>query len=74
MHFPKIECDDAEIKMSGDTTPIESFLSLIHPLDTLGTTEADQKGGGSGVAAAWTAEWLDSIRYARMKVQRKCKK
>ena len=29
----------------------------------------DQKGGSSGLAAKWMAEWLESTGYARMKVQ-----
>ena len=68
-HFRTLECDDAEIKMKGDTTS----MKVLHVVDSssryLGATDVDHKGGSSGVAAKWRAEWLESTGDARMKVQ-----
>ena len=57
---PKIVCDYAEIKMTGDTTPMRVLLVVDSSNRYLGATDVDQKGGSSGIAAKWMAKWLES--------------
>ena len=64
----KIVDDYAEIKLKGDTTPMRVLL-VGSSTGYLGATDVDQKGGSSGFAAKWMAEWLEATGWARMKVQ-----
>ena len=55
--------------MNGDTTPFRALLVIDASTAYLEATDVDQKGGNSGFAAKWLAEWLESTGYARMTVQ-----
>ena len=67
--LPKIVCDYAEIKMTGDTASMRVRLVVDSQTGYLGATDVDKKGGSSGFAAKWMAKWLEATGYARMKVQ-----
>ena len=53
--LPKIVCDYADIKMTGDTIPMRVLLVVDSTTRNLGATEVDQKGDSSGFAAKWMA-------------------
>ena len=48
-----VECDYAEMKMKGDTTPMRVLLLFDSSTGYLGATDVDQTGGGSGFCCGW---------------------
>ena len=71
--LPKIVGDYAEIKMKRDTTPMRVLLVVDSSTGYLGATDLVQKGGSSGVAAKWMANWLETIDFARMNSAIRCR-
>ena len=55
--------------MNEDTAPMRVLLAVDSSTGYVRATDVDQKGGGSGFAAKWIAQWLDVTGKSRMKVQ-----